>query len=270
MKRDQKKNVNRKNWSLAKLIIIAEFEAKIFFNSANNIIGQLVIEPVAYIALLVAGLQGWNRVIQIDNGSFVDYSTFALPGILAMQLVRAFARVIYRVTVDRRWGLQALKFIAGTGIFAYIFGMTLMPVVIFLIQTVVSVIVISILGCQFTMTGLTIMTGLGMLVVIFWTCMAIIVTTAIKNYTQRDLVINLSLLPLMFSAPVLYPLNSAPNYIKMISFFNPLTYQVTAMRAAFTQSAFTSSLWVIVFLSLLSFLICALVLSRAELLSTEH
>ena len=80
------------SWSLAKLQIVVEFEIKAFSNSIGGIIGQLIVEPVAYIALLAAGLEGWNAFINTSGETRISYLTFAFPGILAIQLIRIFAR----------------------------------------------------------------------------------------------------------------------------------------------------------------------------------
>lgn len=260
-------------WSLRKMGVVVEFELKAFLNSIGGVIGQLIVEPVGYTALLVAGLQGWAPNVTLQSGETVNYLTFAFPGILAMQLVRAFGRVIYRTTVDRRWGLQALKFISGTGLLGYVIGMAVVPAVVFCLQAFISAPVAIWLGAKMSFLGFVSGVAIGVVGIFLWASLAMILTVLIRNYVQRDLVVNLTMLPLMFSAPVLYPLHSAPVYLQVLGRINPVTAQVQAIRNALTSPGgdfFSLSALATCSLSILAVVVCTVVFSRAEFLPSER
>ncbi|MDR3558189.1 MAG: ABC transporter permease, partial [Candidatus Pacebacteria bacterium] len=48
------------------------------------------------------------------------------------------------------------------------------------------------------------------------------------------LIINLVNMPLFFLSGALFPLTTAPAFIRWIAFFNPLSYGVDGLRGAFT------------------------------------
>lgn len=52
------------------------------------------------------------------------------------------------------------------------------------------------------------------------------VTLLIKNYKQRDFVMDTLLVPILFAAPLFYSFDNALFILKCISRMNPLTYQV--------------------------------------------
>lgn len=254
---------------LSRLPVVVAFEARAFLYSKAMVVGQLLVEPLAYLAFLAAGLQGWSSQVDLGAGS-VSYLTFVFPGVLALQAVRALGRMIARATVDRRWGLLALKLLFGTHPLAYVLGMVFIPMLAFAAQALVSAPFAILLGARMTLTGLLGAVLLGALAVAFWCAVALLVTAGIRSYQQRDLLIALSLLPLTFAAPTFYPLASAPTYLQALSRVNPLTYQVTAMRDALVGNPLSVAAGVTLLLSLVSLALATLVVSRAELLPSEH
>jgi ABC-type multidrug transport system permease subunit len=253
----------------SRLPVVIAFEARAFLYSKALVAGQLIVEPLAYLAFLAAGLQGWNTQVEIGTDS-ISYLTFVFPGVLALQAVRSLGRMIARATVDRRWGLLALKLLFGTHPFAYVLGMVIIPMLAFAAQALVSAPFAILLGAQITASGLLGATLTGMLAVTFWSATALLVTTGISSYQQRDLIMALTLLPLTFAAPTFYPLASAPTYLQALSWINPLTYQVTAMRDALLGNPFSSATAITLLLSLFSVVLATFVVSRAELLPSEH
>ncbi|HEX3722619.1 MAG TPA: hypothetical protein VHV31_07495, partial [Nitrolancea sp.] len=119
----------RSPFSLRGLTVVAEFEVRAIRNLKSGMLGQYVVEPLVWTALLAAGLMSVQHVVRLDSGREVEYLTFAFPGIVGILAMRGFSRTIYRCTIDRRWGLLALKVIYGTGPLGYVLGMTALPIV---------------------------------------------------------------------------------------------------------------------------------------------
>jgi ABC-type multidrug transport system permease subunit len=251
-------------------VLIVEFERRAFTFGRAAVVGQLFVEPLVYVSFLAAGLQGWQQDINLAGHGSVSYLTFAFPGILAIIAIRGFARMIYRATIDRRWGLMALKTINGIQASAYVLGMVVVPVVIFAIQALVSMPVAAALGADVRPLEFMLTLALGAPVMIFWAASGLIITAGIKNYQQRDLIVALVLLPLMFSAPTFFPFSSAPIYLQAIGYINPLTYQVEALRAAFVGEWVSWSMLVTGALAVVAMVIARETIKRAPLLPTER
>lgn len=254
---------------LKRLPVVVAFEARAFFYSKAMVIGQLLVEPLAYLVFLAAGLQGWGSRVDLGSNS-VNYLTFVFPGVLALQAVRSLGRMIARATVDRRWGLLGLKLLFGTHPFAYAAGMAVVPMVAFIAQALVSAPFALLLGARFSGGGFVAAVAMGAVAVVFWCSIALLVTAGIANYQQRDLVMALTLLPLTFAAPTFYPLASAPAYLQALSYVNPLTYQVTAMRELLLGHPVTYAVPLSFLLSFVSLVAATYIVGRAELLPSEH
>ena len=255
---------------LRRLGAVVEFEVRAFFVYRGVVLVQLFVEPLAYLALLAAGLQGLNQAVELSPGRSVAYLSYAFPGVLALQVIRTLGKMLARATVERRWGLMGMKFVLGTHPVAYVLGMLVVPVLAFVTQALVSAPLGVMLGARFTLGGLVGAVFWGAVAVTFWCGLALIVTAAVRSYEQRDLIITLTLLPLTFAAPTFYPLETAPPYLQILASVNPVTYQVTAMRSALLGNAFLpTALWTLG-LSLLVVFLSVIVVSKSERLPSEH
>ncbi|MCH9626367.1 MAG: hypothetical protein S4CHLAM123_15640 [Chlamydiales bacterium] len=247
------------------LFIVTEFEFRALLSDRPGML-RIVIEPLAYLFLLAQGLS--SSFSKLDGMEF-NYLSFVFPGIIALQLFRVFMHSIYRLTIDRRWGLQALKISSGTSIFAYTIGMSAVPVVLFIFQTLIAYPLSLSLGTILTFQGLLFLLAVGVVSALFWAFLAICVTFYFKKYSQRDLFLGFLLLPLSLSAPVFYSLENVPFYLKAISRVNPLSYQVIALREAFLYHQLSSSFIIIASLTVVFFLISRVMMKKAEYLPSQ-
>ncbi len=256
-----------KPWSLTGFAVVVEFELRALWGMRSILISSLFLEPILYIALLVAGLQG--IVGNVEGNASGDYIAFVFPGLLALQGIQAFVRIIYRSTAERRWGQLALKRLAGVGPLGYVLGMAAPFVAAFVVQAVVATPVAMLLGLRASLAGWLGSVLLGAMLVLFWAGLGILLTAVVRNYQQRDTIIGLLMLPLTFSAPVFYSLANAPRYLQIIAQFNPLTYQVLAMRNAFAGSADWRTLAIAIGCSVAAVAAAVISITRGELLGSE-
>lgn len=93
------------------------FEIELAAYSANKqmLVSSLLVQPIVYLLLLGGGLES---VVDLEGkyGNVTSYLSFILPGLFALQGLGTVTHVIYRATIDRRWGLLAFKKLAGGGI----------------------------------------------------------------------------------------------------------------------------------------------------------
>jgi len=248
-------------------ILICEFEWLALWNDKAGLL-RLFLDPLAYLLFLGAGL---NALITISEGQqTTNYISFVYPGIVALQILRMFTHAIYRLTIDRRWGLQALKIAAGTGYLGYILGMTFIPIILLAAQMFVSYPIALFLGLSFSLKGFFSLLFVGSIMTLFWSFLAINLTFWIKNYSQRDLVLTCLFTPLFLSAPIFYSFERAPVYLQIISSLNPLTYQVEAMRSAyFEPHLLHMTFYSMILITLCLFCLSIITLSKAEFLSSE-
>ncbi|MGC4105174.1 MAG: ABC transporter permease [Thermomicrobiales bacterium] len=220
-----------KRWSLARFIPIAEIELKGFLQTKSGLAGDLLIGPIVYFALFAAGIGG--TLSAATGGEAATYLTFVLPGFLVLQGFGGFTRMIYRSTIDRKWGLLAMKRLLGAGGLGYVLAMMTVPVISFLARAAAITVIAIPLGATISPGPYVLAIALTCVLLSFWTALAILLTALIRTYQQRDILLGLIVLPMTFAAPVFYPLESAPAYLRVIALGNPLSYQVMAVRRVF-------------------------------------
>lgn len=231
--------------TFGRLAALREIELAAYFVNKQALFSTVLLQPIVYFLLLAGGLKS---VVQLGGQySEVGYLRFVLPGLLAMQAMRTMDHVVYRTTIDRRWGLLAFKRLAGAGSFGYITAMLIAPLGSLLLQSSILLALAMIMGTSYNALYLIAGLAIAALCVVFWSMVGVALTILFKNYQQRDSVLLLLTLPMIFSAPVFYPLDSAQSYIRAISYVNPLAYQVEAVRRMFVGGEFSWELGILAF-----------------------
>lgn len=245
------------------IALVLEFELRSLLGSRGFLAQMIFLEPLAYLILLGGGLSG----IVVGGGS--QYINFIYPGIIGFQVLRLFSYSTYRLTVERRWGILAIKVAGGVSRFSYLCAMLIPPVALFTTQLLVSAPVAILMGVKMDLLGIFGLLVAGIVSSVFWTSLALLGAFAFRNYAQRDMWLAFLMLPLSLSAPVFYSLKNAPSYLQMLSRLNPLTYQVQSMRSLFLGEPSGYSILLSLCASIVLLIGAYLILIRSELLSRE-
>ncbi|MGI8484980.1 MAG: ABC transporter permease [Thermomicrobiales bacterium] len=257
-----------RRWSLRRFGPIAELELIAYWQLKSGLLGDLVIGPIVYFALFAAGIGG-----VITSGAGGDgvgnYLAFVLPGFLVLQGFNTFPRSIYRSTIDRRWGLLALKRLLGAGGLGYVLALMVVPIINFLAKSVAITTIALILGVRMQPLSYLAAILLTCVLLTFWATLAILITGWITNYEQRDIMMGLLILPMTFGAPIFYSLDTAPRYLRIIALCNPLSYQVMAVRDVFNGE--NPGWWLVAALGATAAVVIAAVhsVTKGELLGKE-
>lgn len=207
-------------------LVLSKFHFLSMWNWRSVYIGRFI-EPIAFLALLGGGLSG---SVATEGGS---YPTFILVGLICLVAFRAGTATVSDVANDRKWGIFAIYVMQGGSIPGYLGSLVLFAVSVFLAQVLTLAGVASLLfGTDITQADrLFQFTALGAVIVAGWVGFGAAAGAKIQSYSKRDLIITLTSLPVVLAAPLFYPLDSAPQYIKWLSAANPLTYHVAWLRA---------------------------------------
>ncbi len=257
-----------RRWSLTRFLPIAELELIAYWQLKSGLLGDLVIGPIVYFALFAAGIGG---VIHSATGSdgAGNYLAFVLPGFVVLQGFNTFPRSSYRSTIDRRWGLLALKRLLGAGGLGYVLALMVVPIINFLAKSVAITTIALILGVRMQPLSYLAAILLTCVLLTFWATLAILITGWITNYEQRDIMMGLLILPMTFGAPIFYSLDTAPRYLRIIALCNPLSYQVMAVRDVFNGE--NPGWWLVAALGATAAVVIAAVhsVTKGELLGKE-
>lgn len=255
-------------WSMQRFVPLTEIELTALFSEGRTLVSSLLLEPVVQFVLLAAGLQGLiGGGEDFYNGH--SYLAFVLPGLIILQSLKGFSRAMYRTVLDRQWGMLTIKRLAGSGGAGYALSKIVAPVAALLVQALVLIALAFAMGVRIPAVNV----GFGILIAIIsvatWASLAVVVTSFVRDYVVRDMVVSWMMLPLSLAAPVFYQLETAPTYLQWIARFNPLAWQVEALRSAMLDGKIGMSLFVMLVLATLTMIAAVWSVSHGDALVSE-
>ncbi len=203
-------------------------QIKRYFRSKSRIIGGLG-QPLIF---LVALGYGFGSIFSAAGAG--NYIQFLSPGIIAMSIM--FTAVFSGIELiwDRQFGFLKETMVAPVSRLTIMFGRTLGGATTAFIQGIIVLILTIVIGFRpdifAILWGLLFMFGIALVFTAFGTAIA----SMMEDMQGFGLIINLVNMPLFFLSGALFPLTTAPAFIRWIAFFNPLSYGVDGLRAAFT------------------------------------
>jgi ABC-2 type transport system permease protein len=253
---------------LKALLIMLLIETKALRNNKRIIYAGLL-NPILYFIFFSFGIHATFGNI-IYQGIEVSFLSYSMIGIIAMCIFREMYQCIYRMVNDKRWGLLSLKIFNGVRPFFYIMGISTFPLIGVTTQSIVVYILANIFGEAIPISNFIIILIFLLFCIIFWSSFLICIVSLIKNYKQRDFIMNTLMLPILFSAPLFFSFENAHQILQTISSFNPLKHQLDAMRSiAFGNPEYTTII-IVVSISIITSIISCFVLKNIDFNNTEY
>jgi ABC-2 type transport system permease protein len=187
------------------------------------------IQPALW--LLIYG-EVFTRIHAIPTPHGVSYLAYLAPGIIGQSAL--FVAIFYGIQIiwERDAGVLTKLMVTPTPRSALITGKAFAAGVRSVIQAAVVVVLAAILGVSLTDNPLNLI-GTAFVVVLgsaFFSCLSM---TIAGLALQRDRLMGIGqaiTMPLFFSSSALYPVQIMPGWLQVITRFNPLSYEVDALR----------------------------------------
>ncbi|USS88550.1 ABC transporter permease [Fructilactobacillus hinvesii] len=248
------------------VVVLNEIQA---FRSNLGLLVSMTMQPLLYFAFLVMGISATTGSVRYA-GQRLPYASYAVIGVIGLIMMTQMSQAIYRSTVDKQFGLLAVKFMSGVQPGDYIMGMSVFPLLGYFYQCLILTALAYGTGLRLNLVGWGITIGAGSVFLLFWSSLGIICSAWFKNYQQRDVVMQLLFSPIAFTAPSFYVDGQGPTYLRWLANLNPLTYQLRALRAL-AYGNFTGSVLLVGFIpTVVMITIAILILRRLPLTLQEH
>ncbi|OIO40380.1 multidrug ABC transporter permease [Candidatus Pacearchaeota archaeon CG1_02_31_27] len=199
---------------------------KRFWRSKSRVIGSLGM-PVFFLIILGFGL---SSVLTIP-GMGHDYMKFIIPGIIAMTVLFSSIFAGIQVIWDKQFGFLKEMLVAPVSRISLMIGQTLGGATTSLIQGMLILIVgLFIAGFVSSILGFLIAIAFMVLIGISFTALGIAFASKMKDMHGFQLIMNFFIFPVFGLSGALFPISNAPNVLKIIAYFDPLTYGVEGIR----------------------------------------
>lgn len=180
-----------------------------------------------------------------------SYLQFVTPGTLAMTVLFSASLSATSLLWDRKFGFLRETLVAPVPRIFIMLGRTLGVATIAVLQGVVVAVVSFIAGFHpASLAALPASIGFLGLIALAFAGFGAIIGSWLKNMPDFQLVMSFLLLPMFYFSGALYPLDTLPRALTVLTRLNPLSYGVDGLRSALiAQSQFPATLDAIVLLS---------------------
>ncbi len=197
-----------------------------FLRQRNRVIGALG-TPVVFWLLLGFGL---DRAVAIPTGEGeVGYLTYFFPGTVTMIVLFTAIFATIRVIEDRKEGFLQGVLASPAPRWALVLGLVLGGATLSVVQGMVFVLLWPVVGGSLGLTeiGLAFLAVLGMGLML--TGVGFCLAWPMESTAAYHAIMNLVLMPAWFLSGAVFPIDTAPVWMKVIMYANPLTYGQAAL-----------------------------------------
>jgi ABC-2 type transport system permease protein len=211
-----------------KTLTITELEVRKLRHDFTELITRAV-QPILWLVLF-GGV--FARAKLIPTGG-LPYTDFMAPGILGQSAL--FVSIFYGVGIiwERDLGITNKFLVSPTPRSALVLGKALSAGVRSLSQAVIIYAVSLLLGVKLNWNPLALV-GVLFVVVLgaaLFATFSLIIACLVKTRERFMGIGQLLTMPLFFASNAIYPIGLMPDWLRLLSRINPLSYQVDALRA---------------------------------------
>jgi ABC-2 type transport system permease protein len=205
-------------------IWLREFKAFLRDGRMIGMIGQ----PLLY--LLILG-QGIASGLTINRAPGVGYLQFMFPGILGMSVLFTSMFSAISIIWDREFGFLKEVLVAPVPRWAVAFGKVLGGATIAVLQSMILVMVAPLAGVYPSPQMVVELLLLCLLISVAMTSLGTAIAARTRSVQSFQMIMNFLVMPLFFLSGAMFPLVSAPAWMKTLMVLDPLTYGVDALRS---------------------------------------
>lgn len=184
-----------------------------------------LVTPLLFLLVLGTGLDA----SAVGRAQLHSYRAFLFPGTLVMSVQAPAIAVGISLVWDRRLGLLRQMLVAPFPRWSILVGLALGGATTGGIYGLLVLSVGGLAGVPYSVAMLAALVEV-LLISLLFTSLGLLAAVTIRQVDTFQIVVNLSLMPLMFFSGAVFPPNGLPGWLAVIVKLNPLTYGVDAVR----------------------------------------
>jgi ABC-2 type transport system permease protein len=234
-------------------------EFKRYWRDKSRVISSFV-QPILFLVILGGGFS----FVRLGG---LSYQTFLFPGVVAISLVGISISSGISVIWDREFGILKEILVAPVSRTSIFVGKALGGCTTALIQGIIILSLAFLLNIPLSIVSFISSVGLMVIISLGLVSIGLIIASLIETIESFGVIMNFLIFPLIFLSGAFYPLQEAPEWLRIISYFNPLTYGVEALRHVIISVSFiplSLSFVIALSFSLVSILIGGFAFSRQK------
>lgn len=201
---------------------------KTFYREKPRIVGMIG-QPLLYLLIVGKGITSSMSLNGAPGG--IDYIKFMYPGIIGMSVL--FTSIFSAVSIiwDREFGFLKEVQIAPVPRWAVAVGKILGGSTVATIQSIILIALAPVAGISLSVLIIIKLLLLAFLMSFAVTGLGVTIAARMESMQGFQMIMNFLIMPLYFLSGGMFPINSAPAWMKSLMAIDPLTYGVDAIRS---------------------------------------
>jgi ABC-2 type transport system permease protein len=201
-------------------------EWKVFTREWQRVIG-MVMQPLLYLVILGKGI---TAGMHLNAATGIDYLKYMYPGVIGMSVL--FTSIFSAISIiwDREFGFLKEVLVAPVPRWGIAVGKSLGGATVAVIQSMILLIMAPIVGVSLSIPIVIELIVLAFLMSFAMTSLGVVIASRMASMQSFQLVMNLVVMPLYFLSGAMFPMASAPVWMKALMTVDPLVYGVDAIR----------------------------------------
>ncbi len=231
-----------------------------YFRAKERLVGSIM-QPIFWFVIFGIGL---GHSIQF-TGLGIDYFSFITPGIVGMSLL--FVSVFTGVSViwDREFGFLKEILVAPVSRFSIVVGKALGGATTATLQGVIIIAIALLLGAKIPLQAILLLLPVMVVISVGFVCLGLTIASFMDTMEGFQLIMNFVVQPMFFLSGTFFPINSLPDWLRVVTLIDPMTYAVELLRyvvAGVSSFSVTISMAVVFSFALVMLTISSLAFSR--------
>lgn len=202
-------------------------EFKTFIREKPRIIGMIG-QPLLYLLILGKGITSGMSLNGAPEG--IDYIQFMYPGIIGMSVLFTSIYSAISIIWDREFGFLKEVYIAPVPRWAVALGKIIGGSTVATFQSIILIALAPLVGITLSPLIIIKLLLLAMLMSFAVTSLGIAIAARMESMQGFQMIMNFLVMPLYFLSGGMFPINTAPDWMKTLMLIDPLTYGVDAIR----------------------------------------
>jgi len=204
-------------------------ELKAFIRARSRIVGNIV-QPLFFMAILGVGFKSSMRFTGVEMQG-IDYLQFLVPGLIGMTILFSSMFAGLSILWDRQFGFLREIMVAPVSRLSLVLGRVAGGMTTTILQALSILLIAYLFG--FRIKGIMelllsiifmILIGTG------FVGMGVAFASKMEDMHGFQIVMNFIIMPIFFLSGALFPLKGLPPWLGFLTYIDPLTYGVDALR----------------------------------------
>ena len=184
-------------------------------------------QPLIYLAVLGNGLTSGARLTATGH---IDYLKYMYPGVIGMSILFTSIFSALSIIWDREFGFLKEVLVAPVPRWGVAIGKSLGGSTVSMVQCVILIAIAPLVGISLTVAMVIKLLGLAFLMSFAVTSLGVVIASRMQSMQSFQMVMNFMIMPLYFLSGAMFPMASAPVWMKTLMAADPLVYGVDGIR----------------------------------------